>query len=552
MTNDATSTYLADWLGSGARRQSLEELSKLSIINDRWDRASYQEIATQMDSFTAARDQLGEFAPDSGWSLLEDTVYSLIKALPEQIPSGHMRPTHLINHLVTEVAVDLDEYERLHRYCVGDEVAAGMAAVSMEPQLEVILDRLNSERAKAQELAEMMQMYQDMQEDLDGVMQMLLQAEGGDEQGEGEGSPQDNKTLIEEQMKILEEQMKEKADEIDTGLALAESHILSLLATSMQEASDTASLQETACAMWGLNPGGVKQLPIDERVALAEKLNSEKFRKVAELFGSLKNYALSEQKRKVLHLPEEVVNIEQGNDLKRVLASERARLAHPVLRPLSILKLVGRKMPQLQLEGVEKIAKGSIIFCEDGSGSMGGAKEIWAKAVGLALLKIAQDQDRDFYGIHFGGTGEIYEFDFRGSGHTGEVLTYYSGHKSGYPEQKLSYIQGVVHFAEMFFAGGTDYVTPLSRAMQLQEEEYESNKRVNGDIVFVTDGQCGVPDKWLEAFKIRQDELGFKVWGIVIGGRPDGEPLNMICDGRVLQVSDLTSGRDLQNVFRNI
>lgn len=550
MTGEA-SNYLERWLGSDSRRQSFSDLDKLSIINDRWDRASYKEVVDQMASFKVARDQLGEFAPESGWSLFEDTFYSLIRALPQQIPQGEMRPSHLINHMVTRTALELDEYDRIHRYCVADEIAAGIAAVSMEPKLEEILDKVKSERDKAEELAEMMRQYQGLESDLDSVQEILDAAmEEGEEQQEGD-SPQDQKSLIEEQMRLLEEQMREKAEDIDEGMGASEAQIAHILTQGMEEAAEEASMQETACSMWGLDPGGVKHLPAQERIELAEKLNSEKFRRVAELFGSMKNYALSEQKRKVTHLPEEVVNIEQGNDLKRVLATERARLAHPVLRPLAVLKLVGRKMPQLQLEGVEKVAKGSIIYCEDGSGSMSGGREIWAKAVGLCLLKIAQEQKREFYGIHFGGTGEIYEFDFKGSGNDGSVTTHYSG-RGHHEGQTLSYIQGVVHFAEMFFGGGTDFVTPLSRALELQVEEYAKTKRVDGDIVFVTDGQCGVSETWLADFKEMQEELGFKVWGVVIGGSAQAEPLRTICDGRVLTINDLTNGTDLQNVFRNI
>ena len=546
----SASDYLDDWLASGKRKKEAADLKKLSVINDRWDRASHQEVVEQLPKFKAARDVLGEFAPESGCSLFEDTFYSLIKAMPDQVRRGEMRPSHLINHMVTGIAIDLDEYERIHRYCVADEIAAGVAAVSMEPKLEVILDKLKAERSKLEKMAEDLQQYQQLEADLEELEALMREKQEGEQAGEP--SPQDNKALIEEQMQRLEAQMRATAEEIDEGFEATESEIIAALQEGMKGAADAAGLQETACSMWGLDPGGLKQMPAEERMALAEKLDSEKFRRVAQLFGSMKNYAMSEQKRKVTHIPEEVVNIEQGNDLKRVLDTERARLSHPVLKPIAIMKLAGRRMPQLRLEGVEKVAKGSIIYCEDGSGSMGGGREIWAKAVGLCLLKIAQTQGRNFYGIHFGGTGEIYEFDFS-EGPTGDVSTSYSGYQKAYYEPlTLPYIQGVIHFAELFFGGGTDFITPLSRAMELQVEEYEQKKRVSGDIVFVTDGQCGVSDKWLEDFKEKQAELGFKVWGVVIGGSPADEPLHTICDGKVLTIKDLTDGVDLQNAFRNI
>ncbi len=44
---------------------------------------------------------------------------------------------------------------------------------------------------------------------------------------------------------------------------------------------------------------------------------------------------------------------------------------------------------QYDLRGTEPTQRGGILIAEDGSGSMAGEREIWAKAIGLALLKIA-------------------------------------------------------------------------------------------------------------------------------------------------------------------
>ena len=56
---------------------------------------------------------------------------------------------------------------------------------------------------------------------------------------------------------------------------------------------------------------------------------------------------------------------------------------------------------QYELRGTEKVARGAIICMIDSSGSMMGAKETWAKAVAIALLNIANQQNRDFYGMIF-------------------------------------------------------------------------------------------------------------------------------------------------------
>lgn len=99
----------------------------------------------------------------------------------------------------------------------------------------------------------------------------------------------------------------------------------------------------------------------------------------------------------------------------------------------------------------------------------------------------------------------------------------------------------------------TDFERPLTIALERLEKEYAETKRVEADIVFVTDGICGVSPEWLKNFKERQEFLQFKVWGILIGGlsRRD-EPLWTICDGRVLTIQDILSGKDLVSMFREM
>jgi uncharacterized protein with von Willebrand factor type A (vWA) domain len=547
------SEFLSNYLEGRTR----EDLSKHTVSNDRWDRDDLDSVVKEMAAFKEARRQLGNFAPQSGESLIGDDFFAFVKGMPRLMPNSQIEPTHLINGMVMNEAMDLPEFNKVHPYTVGDPIQAAAAAAAMEPKLEEILDQMEDAQNHLQEMINQISMHGALQEQLDATEEQIAAiASGGEEQGDPVGlNPQEQKDLIEEQMRRLEQQMAQTAKSLDSELENAQPHVQQLLRQGMEQASDEAEATESAAIAWGLDPGGLKRLSPEKRIEIAEKLNSHKFRKIAELFGSMTRLAMAEQNRKVYHAADEIFDVETGDDLERMLISEGVKLAHPALRALWLRDYVESGLMQYKLQGVERVSKGSIILCEDGSGSMGGAREIWAKAVGLCLARICREQDRDFHAIHFGGTGELYEFDFRGSGFDGIVRTKYHGSYRGasYPDLEMTYIDGIVHFAEVFFNGGTDFVSPLSRALSIQQQQQTDKGRVDGDIVFVTDGQCGVSAEWLDQFKKEQERLNFRVWGVIIGSYDTSmEPLNTICDGRVFTVEDLTTGEELRDMFRNV
>lgn len=523
----STRSFVEDWLGN---KHSRSAASRQSVINDSFDKDELESLMGQMGDLNAAKKRLGSVAPNTGISLFGDDFFSLVKAVPKLVEQRDMRASHIINHSVMGEAMDMVEYDKLHRYSVADGISAALSAISMEPRLEEILDRLKTEQKAAEELEQQMEQYSLLEGSLEG--------------SEGEGDAQEG--LI-SQMESLRQEMLENADSIDEGLESNAPANSRSMQQGMKDALEGADTTENAAVAWGLGAGGLRRLPPEERLRLAEKLNSEKFRRIAKLFGPMNRLAFAEQSRKSYHAMDEIFDVEQGNDIKRMLASQLASLTHPALRVDFLRKFVDRQLLQYKLRGVEKVAKGGIILCDDNSASMSGGREIWAKAVGLCLLRIATKQKREYYGIHFGSINEIREYDFRNRG-VGDSITIKSGNK----EETVTYIDGVVDFAETFLSGGTDFVTPLSRSLDLLKEQYEKEGSVSGDIVFCTDGICGVPDDWMEAFKSEQARLGFRVWGIIIGGGSDSEPLATICDGRVFEISDLISGEDIKEIFRNL
>src|SRR5947209_5654121 len=117
--------------------------------------------------------------------------------------------------------------------------------------------------------------------------------------------------------------------------------------------------------------------------------------------------ALKCQEVPVLHPPDEVVGITIRAEINRMVSSELALLADPELEILFYRKYYERQLMQIDLRGHEKEGRGPLVIVLDSSGSMiwllGAklSKEVWAKAVMLALLAIARKQKRDAVVYHF-------------------------------------------------------------------------------------------------------------------------------------------------------
>jgi hypothetical protein len=104
----------------------------------------------------------------------------------------------------------------------------------------------------------------------------------------------------------------------------------------------------------------------------------------------------------------------------------------------------------------------------------------------------------------------------------------------------------------MVVTHNTDFQAPLTMGVERLREEFASTGRVSGDIVMLTDGQCGVSDQWLSWYREEQAHLGFRTWGISIGGYRDAEPLWSICDGKVATVKDFAGGGEVREIWKNI
>jgi uncharacterized protein with von Willebrand factor type A (vWA) domain len=277
-------------------------------------------------------------------------------------------------------------------------------------------------------------------------------------------------------------------------------------------------------------------MSFEQRARLAERIRGGRLGQFADLIGRFRRMAAGQRARKTEGAPGELVGITLGDDLGRLIPSEMASLGVPALRAAFAARYAEQRLFVYETQGEEHTGQGAIICCVDCSGSMGIPRpgsglvtgEAWAKACALALLDQARAARRDFAGILFSSAGELATFRF--------------------PAGQPARIGDVLDFAELFYGGGTDFATPLDAAADLLAAEYNAGGRMRGDIVLITDGECGVAEEWMRPWQDRKARLGYRVFGISVGADP-GPVLSALADN-LRAVADLTTPDAASDIFR--
>jgi len=157
---------------------------------------------------------------------------------------------------------------------------------------------------------------------------------------------------------------------------------------------EVEELHETAAAL-GLGAGSPGRN--DPRV-VAESFRRVRtdpaLRRICELAGRFRRVAQGRQRRKVIHGLDDIVGVETGGDIGKLLPVELARLADPEFELDALRRIVERQALCREHHAIEPVGKGPIIVVLDESGSMDGEKCHTAKALALALAWIARQQRR--------------------------------------------------------------------------------------------------------------------------------------------------------------
>lgn len=314
---------------------------------------------------------------------------------------------------------------------------------------------------------------------------------------------------------LKKQQLKKPASsEESDSIQLTPQQTRAIARAAAQAAKKEVSETEAVLAAWGLESGQLEHLPLGRRVELAQRLTREqKMKDLAAMVGAMRALASGLHRRRVTAKPAEVVGVEPGNDVRRLLPSELALLAHPVLRYEGVRRLVTGQALQWQKATRERQGRGPLIVLCDVSGSTKGRQEALIKGIALGLLEIAHRQKRGFAGVVFSSAGQFQTFEF--------------------PAGKMD-PEALLGFATTFYNGGTDWETPLREALRLQSlSPYK-----HGDVVLITDGLCGLSEEFKAELAAQQAKRDLRVLGVLAqAGAHSGDAM-AFCD-QVIVTSDL-------------
>jgi uncharacterized protein with von Willebrand factor type A (vWA) domain len=456
------------------------------VHSDSMDSKMFAELKEQSENLQKA-EKAGTEALKTFPPLTQDIWSSLFKFSPEFRKPEEMSPSHRFNATLMEKMVQMQQYRELRVHTRLDDMHSALATVALAEEMAKTLKNELKEQAEQANAADLIQQELERAANAAQTWQDIADKSGSPDfqkkADECTKKAELHKVQLQEAEAKLERSCKANANKMRAGIRAATESALKN-AQSVSDAMDG----------WGLGGGELQRMPIEQKLELAKKLQSEKFRLMAQVIGRMRRLAVHRQKTKLNQARDEIHSVGIGSDLSRVLPIELAQLRHPIAKAEFKRKLVEGKLMQYELKGTEKQGKGPVIVCLDNSGSMKGDRETWSKAVALALLEIATMQKRRFACIHFGGPLDALE--------TIEIE----------PGEKDT-LAKAVRVAEYFLnSDGTAFEPALAQASELiSKQSYQK-----ADVVFITDGNAQVAPKFLSDFLDLKKKKEFRVFGVLI------------------------------------
>lgn len=496
------------------------------IESDAYDRRVFTQLRAEAPSLRKLEEEGGTFLPHFA-SLLQDLFCLLFKSNAVLRKEQEVLPSALFNRICLHALQQRELYRVLRELTLLDEAKAGLCTLLLA---EGFVSLVKSERLltrrdmldlwdikKQEEIAEqkreeLIDAEKIAEEPFADAARKNLERARDRLEGETEGA----QALLRHKTQRLKEYLNRLEGK-------ATAHFMAEAIKGAQQLEEAAEESER----WGLTLGTGYRSPAGQKLELGRRLaGNEKLKKLARMVGRMKFHALALRKKIFERSSEEVLEVERGDSLNRLLPHELLSLHHPLLRKDFHRRFLDQELLQYSLRGNEEKGKGPMVVCLDGSSSMAGDKEIWSKAVTLTLLEIARRQRRLFRSICFSSEDmplQILDMN---------------------PKRYEIEIGKVMDLAEYFPGGGTDFQKPLDAALEcLKKSRFKK-----GDVVFITDGECQVSQEWAEKFRSDKEGLGFSLFSILIDVGPSSLGTLKEFSDRITTIKQLT-GDEAEDIF---
>jgi uncharacterized protein with von Willebrand factor type A (vWA) domain len=284
----------------------------------------------------------------------------------------------------------------------------------------------------------------------------------------------------------------------------------SALRTAMREGIEAAheAIDEARAAIetfggTGAGYGGERTGGMTPAVAieLARKVaSSDKLRRIIELAGRLMATGRAKRATKTNFARSEIVGVEPVGDFSELVPGELVNLAHPLTAADLASRVIEHGALGYELKGTEKLTRGPIVVGLDVSGSMGGDKDVWSKAIALALLDAARKDGRPFGVVLFDGK---------------VVDSYYA------PKPEQSDPAALLRIMLNEASGGCDFDLPINPVLDMIEKAPATGAASafsRADGILITDACIGpAHNRKAAATMARADKVGCHLFGILIG-----------------------------------
>lgn len=462
-------------------------------------------------------------------ALLRDLFWSFHQRAPRVAPPVPLTPAHEHNRAIVEQVMGTIEWAGTRAAgTIGDPLAAALATVGVAGRVLAALDAATV--AAINHLAELER----------GAAELFARAEAlADLAAETPDARSNDLRDRASEARRQAEAVGMEAEGLAAGLAAGAEEREDAIRRSARQGLAEAERQidefHAAVATFGgqratvgdsTSSGGGGTLTTREKIDLARRVGrSERLKQLALLCGRFTRIALDVQRSKVAHPPDEVTTIGAGDDLARVLAGELSLLSDPELEDLFLLRFAEKALQQYDLIGSERQGRGPLIVALDESGSMaeplgdGPTKEVWSKAVALALLAIARLQRRDCAVIHFAGG-------------TNTPLHHFPKGEGTYPD--------VIACLDTFLGGGTAFEPWMTRALALVEEAAFDR----ADVIAISDGLTTIEPGMVARWNRVRAARGMRAYAVLIGTTEGAGALASITDA-LLTLADLGADREV-------
>jgi uncharacterized protein with von Willebrand factor type A (vWA) domain len=438
-----------------------------------------------------------------GWGDLFGDSFRALHTLdtPEILPSDQIKPSRELNRRIMSQVIANEEFQDMRPETRHDEIASAFAAMALADGLEAALN------ANMQQFVLEAKRMADKEESAESA-EKELQELRNKARAQGELTAEERakiRELAEQKTQARQELAEQQAESQSQGIGSLTQEQIDQAVSDANEAANALS------ALPGKEMGAGQNVSPDEMIALAQqwRQNPDLF-EMAKMIGRMQRDIRYTRTNRVVGGREEIIDVTLGDDLSLLLPLEKVKLKNDLLRRDFFRRFYERSLIQYETQGNASAGRGPLIICIDGSGSMGGMPNVWARSVALSFITIAKKEKRDAAAVEFSARGQVKRWDFMAKE----------------PVNPLN----IIDFASHMFHGGTDITQGIESSKELidQVQAFKS-----ADIVVITDGQDGLGS---EDYALRDSlrSMGVRLHGVTIGqDARDNRYLQEICDTTV-------------------